>query len=146
MLKALAILLVSATAARAGDGQIRSVDMQALPLQALHEGEGKVAFLALDQQNLPLVALIRFAEGDAQAPYTVNDGRTRFAFVTEGEIAFGEGATVDQANEKTYKKGDIIVIPAGAPFWVGAREGGLPGAEIVIAIVPGDSRVNAPLH
>ncbi|MBD3788651.1 MAG: hypothetical protein IE922_17140, partial [Sphingomonadales bacterium] len=94
----------------------------------------------------PLVARIVFRDGDEQEPYTIDDGRIRFAFVEAGEIAFGEGAVIDRTAERTYGPGEILVIPPGAPFWVAARDGGAEGATVIIAIVPGDSTLNVPLR
>jgi hypothetical protein len=145
MWKSLIPLIALAAPALAEEARIRPVDLAALDTHALHDGQGQVAFLALDGNGLPLVARIVFRDGDEQEPYTVDDGRIRFAFVEAGEIAFGEGAVIDRAAERTYGAGEILVIPPGAPFWVAAREGGAEGATLVIAIVPGDSTLNVPL-
>jgi len=145
MLKFLFPLIFIAAPALADEPRVRTVDLAALATHALHDGQGQVAFLALDGSGLPLVARIAFQDGDEQDPYTVDDGRIRLAFVEAGEIAFGEGATIDPAAEHTYGAGEILVIPPGAPFWVAAREGGAEGATLVIAIVPGDARINVPL-
>lgn len=146
MWKLLLPLIALAAPALADEPRVRTVDLAALDTHALHDGQGQVAFLALDANNLPLVARIVFRDGDEQAPYTVDDGRIRFAFVEAGEIAFGEGATIDRTLERTHAAGEILVIPSGAPFWVAAREGGAEGATLVIAIVPGDAQINVPLQ
>lgn len=145
MWKLLLPLIALAAPALAEEPRVLSVDLAALDTHALHDGQGQVAFLALDGNGWPLVARIVFRDGDEQEPYTVDDGRIRFAFVEAGEIAFGEGAEIDRAAERTYGAGEILVIPPGAPFWVAAREGGAEGATLVIAIVPGDSTLNVPL-
>jgi hypothetical protein len=145
MLRCILPLALVATPALAEEPRVRTVDQAALDTHALHDGQGQVAFLALDPAGLPLVARIVFKDGDEQEPYTVDDGRIRFAFVEAGEIAFGEGAVIDPAAERTYGAGEILVIPPGAPFWVAAREGGAEGATLTIAIVPGDATINVPL-
>lgn len=145
MWKSLLPLILLAAPALADAPRVRSIDLAALDTHALHDGQGQVAFLALDGNGWPLVARIVFKDGDEQEPYTVDDGRIRLAFVEAGEIAFGEGTTIDRAAERTYGAGEILVIPAGAPFWVAARDGGAPGATVVIAIVPGDATPNVPL-
>lgn len=146
MWKLLLALIALAAPALADEPRVRTVDLAALDTHALHDGQGQVAFLALDANNLPLVARIVLRDGDQQEPYTVDDGRIRFAFVEAGEIAFGEGAVIDRAAEKTFGAGEILVIPPGAPFWVAAREGGAEGATLVIAIVPADAKINVPLQ
>lgn len=146
MWKLLIPLIALAAPALAEEPRVRSVDLAALDTHALHDGQGQVAFLALDGNGWPLVARIVFRDGDQQEPYSVDDGRIRFAFVEAGEIAFGEGAVIDRAAERTYGTGEILVIPPGAPFWVAAREGGAEGATLVIAIVPGDAQINVPLQ
>lgn len=146
MWKLLLPLIALAAPALADEPRVRTVDLAGLGTHALHDGQGQVAFLALDANNLPLVARIVFRDGDEQEPYTIDDGRIRFAFVEAGEIAFGEGAVIDRTAERTYGPGEILVIPPGAPFWVAARDGGAEGATVIIAIVPGDSTLNVPLR
>jgi hypothetical protein len=142
----LSLLLALATApALAEEPRVRTVDLAALDTHALHDGQGQVGFLALDGNGWPLVARIVFRDGDAQEPYTVDDGRIRFAFVEAAEIAFGEGSVIDHTAERTYSAGEILVIPPGASFWVAAREGSAEGATLVIAIVPGNATINVPL-
>jgi hypothetical protein len=145
MLRYILPLALAATSALAEEPRVRTVDQAALATHALHDGQGQVAFLALDPAGLPLVARIVFRDGDEQATYTVDDGRIRFAFVEAGEIAFGEGAVIDRAAERTYGAGEIFVIPPGAPFWVAVREGGADSATLTIAIVPGAATINVPL-
>jgi hypothetical protein len=73
-----------------------TVDQAALETHALHGGRGQVAFLTLDPARLPLVARMVFKDDEEQEPYTVDDGRIRFAFVETGEIAIVPGdATIN---------------------------------------------------
>jgi quercetin dioxygenase-like cupin family protein len=137
------LLLLVATPPALSETRARAVDLGVLKTQALHEGEGQVAFLALSPEGLPLIARIVFAKGEIQKPYTVDDGRIRFAIVLKGQICFGEGNKVDPSAEKRYGEGEILVIPPRAPFWVAARDG---GAELLISIVPGDTKIEAPLR
>jgi quercetin dioxygenase-like cupin family protein len=135
------LLLLVATTPALSETRTRAVDLGALKTHALHEGEGKVAFLAFSPEGLPVIARIVFAKGETQKPYTVDDGRIRFAVVLKGQIFFGEGNKVDPSAEKRYGQGEILVIPPGAPFWVAACDG---GAELLICIVPGDTKIEVP--
>jgi quercetin dioxygenase-like cupin family protein len=137
------LILFVATRPALSETRIRSVDLGALKTHALHKGEGQVVFLALSPEGLPVIARILFAKGEIQKPYSVEDGRIRFAIVLKGQIFFGEGNKVDPSAEKRYGEGEILIIPPRAPFWVAARDS---GAELLIAIVPGDTKIEAPLR
>ncbi len=61
---------------------------------------------------------VRIAKGGRIAPHTHPD--TRMLTVVSGEVYYGFGETVDLANAKLYRAGDVLTVPAGKPHWAEA--------------------------
>lgn len=61
---------------------------------------------------------VHIAKGGRIAPHTHPD--TRILTIVSGEVYYGFGETVDLANAKLYRAGDVLSVPAGKPHWAEA--------------------------
>lgn len=135
--------LETIAAANAGQRFVRSVELPAAAYHPLHDGPGRVAFIATSPAGIPHVARIELKAGDVQAPYASDDGKARLATVLRGTVALGEGASVDRRRERRYRAGDSFVIPPAVPFWVAARDG---AATVLITVLPADDLIAVSLR
>lgn len=135
--------LETLTAARSDQRFVRSIELPAAAFHPLHDGPGRVAFVATSPAGIPHVARIELKAGDVQAPYASDDGKARLATVLRGSVALGEGAAVDPRRERRFRAGDSFVIPPAVPFWVAARGG--PGS-VLITVLPADDVIAVPLR
>jgi phospholipase/lecithinase/hemolysin len=135
--------LETLTGANAAQRFVRSVELPAAAYHPLHDGPGRVAFIATSPAGIPHVARIELKAGDVQAPYASEDGKARLATVLRGTVALGEGATVDPRRERRWRAGDSFVIPPAVPFWVAARDG---ASTVLITVLPTDDLIAVPLR
>ncbi|MBN8509432.1 MAG: hypothetical protein J0L57_12575 [Burkholderiales bacterium] len=135
--------LETLTGANAAQRFVRSVELPAAAYHPLHDGPGRVAFIATSPGGIPHVARIELKAGDVQAPYASEDGKARLATVLRGTVALGEGAAVDPRRERRWRAGDSFVIPPAVPFWVAARDG---ASTVLITVLPADDLIAVPLR
>ncbi|GAB4036885.1 MAG: hypothetical protein Fur0014_04050 [Rubrivivax sp.] len=103
--------LETLAAARADQRFVRQITLPGAAYHPLHDGPGRVAFIATSPAGVPHVARIELKAGDVQAPYASEDGKARLATVLRGTVAIGEGTAVDPKRERRYQAGDSFVIP-----------------------------------
>ena len=61
---------------------------------------------------------VHVSRGGSIAPHTHPD--VRILTVVSGEVYYGFGESVDMANAKLYRTGDVFTVPANAPHWAEA--------------------------
>lgn len=79
------------------------------------------AVLAVDTAGRPLTALLRIAKGQFVPPHGAG-GPLRVLTIVSGTLSWGDGHTVDEAVERSFGPGSVIVLPAGGgEHWAAAR-------------------------
>lgn len=98
----------------------------------------KLTPLALTDQGTPAVIQLAVASGVEVPPHATETG-TRLITVISGDLYWGDGETVELANETVYGPGTVLVLPAGVSHWLAARNG-----DLVLQLVVLDDEVPVP--
>lgn len=104
---------------------LATADSSRLDLDKLHYETvydvAQHAVLAVDAKGRPLTALLRIAKGQFVPPHGAG-GPLRVLTVVSGTLSWGDGHAVDEAAERTFGPGSVIVLPAGGgEHWAAAR-------------------------
>lgn len=114
---AIAMLAMSA----AGRADTTLIDTDVLPSKQVY-GVADLVPLALSTAGAPAVVLLDLEAGDVVPPHATRSG-LRLLSVLSGEMSWGDGSTVDEAQETVYSPGSILALPAGLDHWLAARNG-----------------------
>ncbi len=114
------------------------IDVEALTSQTAYN-VAQITPLALDAAGDPLVILLDLSEGDVVPPHAARSN-LRLLTVLSGTLYWGDGETVDPAQERVFEPGSFLVIRESEPHWLAARDGDLRLQLVTInadAPVPG---------
>lgn len=123
---AFAILVLPATAI----AETTLIDISALPSQPVYE-VATLTPLAVSTSGSPVVVLLDLDTGEVVAPHATDSG-LRLLTVLSGDLSWGHGDTVDEAQETVYPAGSILTVPHGETHWLAARNGSLRLQLIVL--------------
>lgn len=108
-----------------------------LPHQMAYD-VAKLTPLALSAEGTPAVIQLSVANGVEVPPHATESG-FRLITVISGDLYWGDGETADAASETVYGPGSVLMLPAGAPHWLAARNG-----DLVLQLVVLDDEVPVP--
>ena len=97
------------------------LDIDALPSRTMHE-TAQATPLAVTDEGAPAVLLLRVPAGREVPPHAAGSG-LRLLTVIEGPLSWGNGDTIDRAAETLHLPGSVLMVPAGSPHWLAARDG-----------------------
>ncbi|MEM8587257.1 MAG: cupin domain-containing protein [Pseudomonadota bacterium] len=97
------------------------IDTSALPAMQVYD-VAELTPLAVSASGAPAVVLLDLDAGDVVPPHATQSG-LRLLTVLSGEMSWGDGSTIDQAQETVYPAGSILTLPAGQDHWLAARSG-----------------------
>lgn len=132
---ATAISFATATSATA---ETTLIDKTVLQSQQVYD-VATLTPLAISAEGSPIVVLLDLDAGEAVPPHAT-DSRLRLLTVLSGDLFWGDGDGVDQAQETSYPAGSILTLSAGESHWLAARGGNLRPQLVVLddeAPVPG---------
>lgn len=104
-------------------GDTVAVDVDTLPSRTAYD-VARITPLALDAAGEAQVVLLELSEGDVVPPHAARTG-LRLLTVLSGTLYWGDGETVDPAQERVFEPGSFLVIRESEPHWLAAREGDL---------------------
>ena len=105
----------------AGAEQTTLIDISVLPsVQAFDVAE--LTPLALTSDGAPAVVLLDLEAGDVVPPHATETG-LRLLTVISGQMSWGDGSVIDEAQEIVYPAGSVLTLPAGLDHWLAARNG-----------------------
>ncbi len=111
------------------------IDLKQLPSRQMY-GTATLTPLAVSSSDAPAAALLEVDAGRVVPPHFTKSG-LRLLTVLSGELSWGVGSEVDEAQEVTYPPGSMLTIPAGLSHWVAARNGTLR-VQLVVLDPPAD--------
>ena len=97
------------------------LDIGALPSRTMHQ-TAQATPLAVTDDGVPAVVLLRVPAGREVPPHAA-EGGLRMLTVIEGPLSWGNGDTVDRSAETLHLPGSVLIVPAGSPHWLAARDG-----------------------
>jgi len=103
--------------------QSHPIDTSVLPSQTAFD-VAKLTPLALTENGVPAMVLLDLDAGDVVPPHATETG-LRLLTVLSGTLSWGDGETINPAEERIYPAGTVLAIPAGDPHWLAARSGDL---------------------
>ena len=99
--------------------QTSLLDTDSLPRKKVY-GVADLTPLAVSEAGTPVVALLDLRAGDVVPPHVTASG-LRLLTVLQGNLSWGDGKKVDQAVERIYPAGSILMLPAGVYHWAASR-------------------------
>jgi len=115
------IFAVAASLATPGLAKSTNLDLDKLHFDTVHDVASR-AILAVDGDGKPISFLLRIPRGKSLPPHGAI-GPIRLVTVVSGTLSWGDGSTVDEAAERSFGSGSVIVIPAkGGEHWAAARD------------------------
>lgn len=117
------LLALSLALPAAVQAETQAVDPSGLAGQTVYE-VATLTPLALTSAGSPAVVLLDVAAGDVVPPHAAPSG-LRLITVIAGDLSWGDGDTVDPAQEVLYPAGSILLLPAGQMHWLAARDADL---------------------
>ncbi len=97
------------------------IDTSILPSVTVYE-VAELTPLAVTTEGTPAVVLLSLDAGDVVPPHATESG-LRLLTVLSGDMSWGDGSVVDEAQERVFSPGSVLTVPAGLDHWVAARNG-----------------------
>ncbi|MEM6972891.1 MAG: cupin domain-containing protein [Pseudomonadota bacterium] len=117
----LAIAFATALCATTVSAGTTEIDLAKLPSQVVM-GVAEVTPLLLSAEGRPSVVILSLDADDVVPPHATRSG-VRLLTVISGEMSWGDGDTVVEADETIYGPGSVLTVPAGVRHWLAARNG-----------------------
>lgn len=131
------LLAILATPSLAESLPTTILDISKIPGKPIWGGMATITPLAFDDQKKPSIVIVRIPAGKAaKTAHATSDGSIRFATVLSGTMFYSDGETVDQAKEKAYTPGSVLMISSGTKHWLSARKGDV--MLMLTAVAPGN--------
>lgn len=129
-MKALSFTLLCLTVPLAAVADSTEIDTAALPKVEAY-GVAQLTPLALSDAGSPSIVLLDLEAGDVVPPHSAEAG-LRYLTVLSGDVSWGNGTEVVEAEELVYGPGTLLTVPAGDPHWLAARGGPVTVQVIVL--------------
>ncbi|MEM7445891.1 MAG: hypothetical protein AAF414_21395 [Pseudomonadota bacterium] len=113
--------IVLATLPFTASAETTLIDTSALPAVEVYE-VAELTPLALTPSGVPAVVLLDLDAGDVVPPHATESG-LRLLTVLSGNVSWGDGGTINEADEILYPAGSILTVVAGQDHWLAARNG-----------------------
>ncbi len=97
------------------------IDISLLPSRTVYD-VAQLTPLAMTSEGAPAVLLLSLDAGDVVPPHATENG-LRLLTVLSGEMSWGEGSAVNEAEERLFSPGSVLTVPAGLDHWLAARSG-----------------------
>ena len=120
MLRSLLVMAAAVLPATAVAGTTL-IDTSKLPARQVYD-VADLTPLAVSPAGDPAVVLLELDAGEVVPPHAAKSG-LRLLTVLSGEMSWGDGAEIDQAQETVYPAGSMLTVPAGVDHWLAARDG-----------------------
>ena len=121
MLKWLVAALVATFPLAAAAEQTSLIDTASLPKKQVYAVADLIP-LVISADGAPAVVLLDLDAGDIVPPHATESG-LRLMTVLSGDMSWGDGSMINEAQETVYPQGSILTLPAGLEHWLAARSG-----------------------